>query len=132
MESCNYSALVAGIPEKKLKEPCSNDVLLKISRNFTRWRGAAPYLELDDAAVEAVDKGNRDEEGKRYVILCRWKEILGFVATNEKLIRGFMAAGRADLAGDVASELRESSLRCKHESVVPVRCTRLESELLCL
>ena len=43
-----------------------------------------------------------------YVILCRWEQIFGPLATNEKLIRGFLAAERADLAGDVASELRES------------------------
>ena len=108
METCDYSALVAGIPENKLGEPCSKTVLLKISRNFTRWRGAAPYLRLEGAVVEAVDQGNHDEQGKRYVILCRWKQIFGPLATNEKLIRGFLAAERADLAGDVASELRES------------------------
>ena len=108
METCDYSALVAGIPGNKLGEPCSKTVLLKVSRNFTRWRDAAPYLRLDEAAVDAVDKGNHDEEGKRYVILCRWEQIFGPLATNEKLIRGFLAAERADLAGDVASELRES------------------------
>ena len=83
-------------------------MLLKISQNFTRWKDAAPYLELNGAVVEAVNKGDHDEEGKRYVILCRWKQIFGPLATNEKLIRGFLAARRADLAGDVASELRES------------------------
>lgn len=108
MESCDYGTLVTDLPGNRLKETCSSDVLLKISQNFTRWRDAAPFLGLKGAVVEAVDKGNHDEEGKRYVILCRWEQIFGPLATNEKLIQGFLAAGRADLAGDVASELRES------------------------
>ena len=107
METCDYSALVAGIPGNKLGEPCSKTVLLKVSRNFTRWRDAASYLGVDEAAVDAVDKGNHDEEGKRYVILCRWEHIFGPLATNEKLIRGFLAAEKADLVGEDASELRE-------------------------
>ena len=108
MDSCDYSVLVAAIPGDRLEAACSEGVLLKISCKFTEWRGAAPFLGLNHAVVEAVDQGKYDEEGKRYLILCRWKQIFGLLATNEKLIRGFLAARRADLAGDVASELRES------------------------
>lgn len=108
MASCDYNTLVATITVGRLKKTCSEDALLKISRNFTEWRSAAPHFGLELCVVEAVDHGKHDEEGKRYVILCRWKQLFGPLATYEKLIRNLLAARRADLAEVVASELRES------------------------
>ena len=77
-----------------------------VSRNFTRWRIAAPHFGLDDGAVAAIDSEKHDEEGKRLELLRRWQQKFGYDSTNEKLIRCLLASVRADLATIVAKETR--------------------------
>ena len=110
----SYDSLVANfsIPQSKLEEECSEKVLRRVSSKFTKWRNAAPHLELDADVVEAIEGGVHDEEGKRYDILQRWKQKFAFQGTNEKLIRCLLAAGRADLAGVAAQEILGEEIAC--------------------
>ena len=103
----SYESLVAefSIPQSKLEEECRENVWRKVSSKFTKWRNAAPHLELDEDVVEAIEGGAHDEEGKRYDLLRRWKQKFAFQGTNEKLIRCLLAAGRADLAEVAALEI---------------------------
>ena len=99
---------VANIPESKLRETCDNAVFVKVSKNFSGWRDTArhlPGLKQSKYVVEAIEKGNFDEEGKGYLLLCRWKELVGSLATNGNLIQGLFDAKRTNLAEEVASEL---------------------------
>ena len=84
----SYEKLIAlfAIPETELQKECSDDVLLKVSKTFTRWRSAVPYLGLEDSVVEELERNHTDEEEKRQHVLKRWKGRFQFEATYEKLI----------------------------------------------
>lgn len=105
MES--YSDIVANISADKLQEKCSDDVCLKVGKDFTQWRDVAPHLQLEGSVVDEVDKGKCNERGKPFALLQRWREAKGSKATNEKLIQGLLAVGRTDLAELIAAELGE-------------------------
>lgn len=103
----SYEAFVEHyrITPHSLEEECSDEVLHKVSSKFDNWRNAATHFELIDA-VATIDRGNYDEEEKRFHLLQRWKQKFGFQCTNGKLIRCLLASERTDLAGIVAKEIK--------------------------
>lgn len=105
----SYENLVAcfAIPETELQNECSDDVLLKVSEAFTRWRSAVPYLGLEETVVEELERDHSNEDEKRQLILKRWKGNFQHEATYEKLMKCFLKANRADLAQLVAQEIKK-------------------------
>ena len=110
----SYDSLIDhfAIPKTELQKECSNDVILEVSENLTEWRAVAPYLEISDAEVQAIDRGKHmyNEVGKRQDVLQKWKAKFQYNATYEKLIKGFLKAKRADLARIVAEQIKKGRL----------------------
>ena len=70
-----------GLSSHQLQEPCPDDVLHALAKKMNRWQNIAVDLELDKIAVDAIEKEQIDEEGKRRNLLERWKEKFGHTAT---------------------------------------------------
>ena len=103
-----------GLTHDQLCTVCGDDVLRSLAPRMNRWRNVD--LELDSGVVDAIEtESNTDEEGKRRKLLERWKEVYGHEATYERLVRGFIASSRADLAGNVC-EACKKVVPCASES----------------
>ena len=103
-----------GLTGDQLCTVCGDDVLRSLAPRINRWKNVD--LELDSGVVDAIDReGNIDEEGKRRRLLERWKEIYGHEATYERLVRGFLASSRADLADTVCKACKKV-VPCASES----------------
>ena len=115
MSAPSFESTVAhhGLTGDQLRTECGDDVLRSLAPRMNRWRNVD--LELESAVVDAIEReSSTDEEGKRRKLLERWKEIYGHEATYERLVRGFIASGRADLAGN-ACEACKKVVPCASE-----------------
>ena len=92
------------ISVRLLDKRVGDEHLRKVSK-FLPWKRIAPYLELKDFEVEAVDLEGNNEQEKRYKFLQTWKSKFAFKATYKRLIEALLECGRADHAEEVCKLL---------------------------
>ena len=91
-----------------LDEKCSDEHILAVSR-FLDWKGVAPYLNLTDSEVDAVDSDGRDEPDKRHKTLQKWKSKFAFKATYKNLIQALLKSCKGDHAEEVCKLLQKGT-----------------------
>ena len=93
-----------GISLETLDQKCTDEHTRTISE-FLDWRRVAPYLELDDAAIQVIERDSGDEPQRRLKTLQKWKERFAFKATYKMLVEVLLTVGRADHAEKVCKLL---------------------------
>ena len=103
-----YEAMLEhhNLSSSQLQVQCPDHVLRSLAKKMTRWKNIAVDLEVDESAVETIEK-EKDEEGKGRKLLERWKEIFGHEATFERLARCLVNSKRANLADFVCEECKK-------------------------
>lgn len=96
------------LSSSQLQTTCPDDVLHKLAKKMNRWQSVAPDLELENlkTVIDAIEREQIDDEGKRRNLLERWKETFGHEATFKRLTRCLINSSRADLAGFVCNECK--------------------------
>ena len=102
-------------------EVSSQRVLLDLAEFCVDWRLVGIRLGLTNAEIVAVDRDNRTEDEKRYVMLEIWKRKFAFKATYRVLIEAILACGQAQQATDACRVIALSlgkSLNLRHQNRV--------------
>ena len=92
-----------------LDAKCSDKHILAVS-SFLDWRGVAPYLNLTDSEVDAVDSDGKDELDKRHKTLQKWRSKFAFKATYKNLIQALLDSSRGDHAEEVCKLLKKGNM----------------------
>ena len=106
----SYEAILKhhGIAPAQMQRQCSDEMIWALVPKMTEWRTIR--LGVDKGKIDAIEKDATDEEGKRRKYLEYWKQTLGHKATCERLARGFVQSGRADLADAVCDEVQSKTV----------------------
>ena len=99
-----------GLDDEVLGTKCSEEHILAVS-SFLNWKGVAPYLELTDSEVEAVDSDGKDEADKQHTTLKKWKSKFAFKATYRNLIQALLKSGKGDHAEEVCKLFQKGKHR---------------------
>ena len=98
---------ITGIRQEMLLSPCIEKQLWNIAKKLSEWRLAAPWLGFEQADVDAWERDARhDEEGKRHLMLTKWRQRNGSRATYKALAEVLLQVGRTDLAESLLTALK--------------------------
>ena len=95
--------------------------IAKIAHSLTDWRTLVPYLGLNEADAEEIERNGRNEPEKRRRVLRMWINRNGAKATYKQLIAAFELCDRICENPALPTVLDISvSVISLHASVVPV------------
>ena len=104
------------ISSSVLENEVSDDDIREIANFFESWKLVAPHLSLGKGEIEAIDEDGTSEEGKRLLMLQRWKQALVFKATYKELINALLSVRRADLAVKVCQTVSSANSQATAET----------------
>lgn len=89
--------LISEIPDHVLNHPCEDVPLAEIARLLDNHQTIYMYLNISDIEMTDITTEHRQPLRQRQVLLQKWKEKIGSLATYKKLIDCFRKAHRPDL-----------------------------------
>ena len=110
-------SLVSKIPEHVLNCHCKDVPLADIARMLHDHATIYMYLEITDLEMEDIATEHQKPLRQRQVLLRKWKEKQGSLATYKNLIECFRKARRTDLVS-VTCKVLQSHYLCASEEVV--------------
>ena len=84
-ESLEELLCLRAVPAERLDQVCSDDHLLELSRELSRWLEVSPFLGLSETEEEDIEK--RPPKRQRSDVLRKWKANLGPSATYRCVYR---------------------------------------------
>lgn len=90
-----------GEPFPSLYSVCTDDHVLEVAKKLSQWRNVARWLGFKPSCIEALERNQFDEEGKKIQMLTTWKQREGHDATYHTLASVLLKAARTDLAETV-------------------------------
>ena len=96
---CELLRRIPEVNREQLGQACSEKHLWEVAKKLGQWRLVAPLLDFSDADVAGWEHDSRhDEEGRRQIMLTKWRQRAGRAATYETLAEVLLKAERTDLA----------------------------------
>ena len=99
------------VSENCLSQPCSDDHLLTLSLDITKWKEVASFLRLSEVEKEEILCDNPTTKTRKIAMLRKWRQKFGRNATYGSLAAVFRELSRSDLAETVEA-LAASSGGC--------------------
>ena len=89
---------------------CSENVLVRLSKNLDNWEVVSFWLGLVGAEIKAIKVDSNSEEERRIKALNKWKEKKGDDATYYNLIESLDECKRVDMIDQALDSLKD----CKY------------------
>ena len=98
-----------GLTVEDLKQQCcTEDVLLKLSKDLHNWEVVGLYLNLTISEIKGIKVDYSSEEERRIHTLTKWKEKNGDDATYYNLIDALIDGERVDIVDTALDCLKAS------------------------
>lgn len=98
-----------GLTVEDLKQQCcTEDVLLKLSKDLHNWEVVGLYLNLTKSEIKGIKVDYSSEEERRIHTLTKWKEKNGDDATYYNLIDALIDGDRVDIVDTALDCLKAS------------------------
>ena len=112
--SSTAADIVRQIPSELLNSPVSDDHLVEISRELVNWEGLAPFLKVNPAREEEIERSASNDYGyQKRKFLQTWKQMRGSDATYKRLITAFCCAENVELSEKVIGLVLQGPQRSK-------------------
>ena len=98
-----------GLTVEDLKQQCcTEDVLLKLSKDLHNWEVVGLYLNLTKSEIKGIKVDYSSEEERRIHTLTKWKEKNGDDATYYNLVDALIDGERVDIVDTALDCLKAS------------------------
>ena len=98
-----------GLTVEDLKQQCcTEDVLLKLSKDLHNWKVVGLYLNLTKSEIKGIKVDYSSEEERRIHTLTKWKEKNGDDATYYNLVDALIDGERVDIVDTALDCLKAS------------------------
>ena len=109
--------LISEIPDHVLNHLCEDVPLAEIARLLDNHQTIYMYLNISDIEMTDITTEHRQPLRQRQVLLQKWREKIGSLATYKKLIDCFQKAHRADLISVTCKVLKSNYPSTSEEMV---------------
>lgn len=104
------------LSELDMSIPVPYELLVFISESMNNWRDIAPYLGLQAVDREDIMENGTTAQERRLLMLEKWREKLGNTSTFFNLVKGFLDAGRRDLADQVCEFFIDKGININYKT----------------
>ena len=92
-QCCDLIAMLKSVPDKRLNEVCSEQLLLEFSKNIEDWEKLAPFLGMQDVYHDEFRARYPGVDEQSYQLLLFWKRRVGSMAIYCHLLETIILHG---------------------------------------